>query len=93
MDGRNFFDQSIKTDFKTYVNIRKIATDQGDDYTIGCLLAYHYFKKYYSLITIYLSKQLKLDADPKVLQQINFTGNLDRAGNAIMYLIIEEKIF
>ena len=94
MDGINFFDQPIKTDFKTYINIRKIATDEGDDYTIGYLVAYHYFKKYYSLIAIYLSKQLKLDADPIVLQQINFTGNLDRAGNAIiMYLIIEEKIF
>ena len=36
IDGINFFDQSIKNDLKTFDNIRKIATGQGDDYTIGC---------------------------------------------------------
>ena len=36
--GRNFFDKSIKNDLKTYHNIRKIATSQGDDYTTGCSL-------------------------------------------------------
>ena len=35
-------------------------------------------KKYYQLIAIDLSKQQKLNADPKVIQQINFIGNLDR---------------
>ena len=86
--GRNFFDQPIKNDLKTYDNIRKITTGQGDDYTTGCLLDYTYFKKYYKLIAIYLSKQQKLDADPKAIQQINFTGNLDRAGASIMFFII-----
>ena len=38
IDGRYFFDQPIKSDLKTYDNIRKIATGQGDDYTTGCLL-------------------------------------------------------
>ena len=38
IDGRNFFDKPIRNDFKTYNNIRKIATGQGDDYTTGCLL-------------------------------------------------------
>ena len=38
IDGRNFFDQTIKNNLKTYDNIRKIAT--GDDYTAGCLLIY-----------------------------------------------------
>ena len=28
----------------TYDSIRKIATDQGDDYTTGCLQDYNYFK-------------------------------------------------
>ena len=46
VDGRNFFDQPIKNDLKTYNNIRKIATGQGDDYTTGCLLYYPYFKNY-----------------------------------------------
>ena len=36
IDGRNFFDQPIKNDLKTYDNIRKIATAQRDDYTTGC---------------------------------------------------------
>ena len=31
--GRNFFDQPINNNMKTYENIRKIATGQGDDYT------------------------------------------------------------
>ena len=45
INGRNFLDLPIKNDLKTYDNIRKIATGQGDDYTTGCLLDYHYFKK------------------------------------------------
>ena len=89
-DGRNFFDQPIKSDLKTYGNIREIATGQGDDYTTGCLLDYPYFKTYYKLIATDLSKQQKLNADPKAIQQINFTGNLDRAEGATMFFIIEE---
>ena len=50
IDRRNFFDQTIKNDLKTYDNIRNIATGQGDDYTNGCLLRYPYFKKHYKLI-------------------------------------------
>ena len=46
IDGKNFFDQPVKNDKVTYENIRKIAIDQGDDYTTGCLLDYTYFKKY-----------------------------------------------
>ena len=88
IDGKNFFDQPIKN--KTYENIRKIATGQGDDYTTGCLLDYIYFKNYYKMIAVDLSKQQALDADPKAIQQINFTANLDRAGNTRIYFILEE---
>ena len=38
IDGRNSFDQPIKNDMKTYENIQKITTGEGDDYTTGCLL-------------------------------------------------------
>ena len=38
IDGKNFFDQPINSDLKTYENIRKIATGQGDDYSTGSLL-------------------------------------------------------
>ena len=44
INGKSFSDQSINNSFKTYENIRKIATGQGDDYTTGCLLDYSYFK-------------------------------------------------
>ena len=37
------------------------------------------FKKNYNSNTIDLSKQQKLDANPKAMQQINYTGNLNRA--------------
>ena len=37
-----------------------------------------------------LSKQQALDADPRAIQQINFTANLDRAGNTRIYFILEE---
>ena len=42
------------------------------------------------MIAIDLSKQPKLDADPKAIQQINFTGNLTRGGGARMYFITEK---
>ena len=42
------------------------------------------------MITIDSSKQQALDADPKAIQQINFTANLDRAGNTRIYFILEE---
>ena len=67
IDGKNFFDQPIKNDKVTYENIRKNATGQGDDYKTGCLLDYIYFKKYYKMVAVDLSKQQALDADPKAI--------------------------
>ena len=40
------------------------------------------------MIAIDLSNQKALDTDPKAIQQINFTGNLDQAGNTTMFFII-----
>ena len=51
-----FFDQPIKNDKRTYENIRKIATGQGNDYTTSCLLDYASFKNYYKMIATELSK-------------------------------------
>ena len=73
-----------------YDNIRKIATGQCDGYTTGCLLDYPYCQKCYKLIAIDFSKQQNLDADPKSIQKINFTGILGRAEGATMFFIIEE---
>ena len=77
IDGRNIFDQPINSMSKTYESIRKIAIGKGDDYTTGCLLDYPYFKDNYKMIAMDLSKQQALDADPRKIQQINFTANLE----------------
>ena len=90
IDGKSFFDQLVENDKVTSGYIRKIATGEGDDYTTGCLLDYVYFKNYYKMIAVDLSKQQALDADPKAIQQISFTANLDRAGNKRFYFILEE---
>ena len=79
INGENFFDQPIKNNKVTYENIRKIATGQGDDYTSGCLLDYPYFKDSYKMIGVYLCRQEALDADPRAIQQINFTANFRRS--------------
>ena len=89
INGENFFDQPIKNNKVTYENIRNIATGQGDDYTTGCLLDYSYFADTYKMIVVDLSKQQTLDADPRAIQQINFTANLDRAGNTRAYFNLE----
>ena len=85
IDGKDFFDQPVKNNKITYENIRKIATGQGDDYTTDCLLDYIYFKDYYKMIAVDLSKQQALNADPKAIQQIDFTANLNRDENTRVY--------
>ena len=40
------------------------------------------------MIAIYLSKQQGLDADPKAIQKISFTGNLEQ--QAVILFIAEE---
>ena len=42
------------------------------------------------MIAIDLGTQQALDADPKAIQKINFTGTLDRGEGATMFFIIEE---
>ena len=42
------------------------------------------------MISIDLSKRKALDADPRSIQQISFTTNLDREGNTTMFFIIKE---
>ena len=52
------------------------------------MLDYRYFKENYKMIAIDLSKTL--DSDPRAIEQINFTSNLDRAGNRTLFFIIDE---
>ena len=70
IDGRNFYDKLINDKIKQYDEIRKISTGQGDDYTIGCLLDFVYFKNNYRLIAADLSKWKALDADSREIQQL-----------------------
>ena len=53
-------------------------------------ILYPYFKDSYKMIVVDLSKQQALDADPRAIQQISFTANLDAAGNTRIYFILEE---
>ena len=76
IDGRTSYDQPINDQIKKHNDIRKTETEQGDDYTTGCLLDYQYFKDHYQLIAVDLRKQKKLDADSRAIQQIEFYGML-----------------
>ena len=89
IDGKNVFDQPINSELKAYENIRKIATGKGDDYATGCLLDYSHFEKNYKMIAIDLSEQQVLD-DSRTIKEINFTANLDIAGNTTIFFITEE---
>ena len=85
IDGRNFFGQQINSIRHMKILEKLLLVNY---YTTGCLLDYPYFKENYKMIAIDLSRQNELDADPRAIQQINFTANLDRAGNTTS--IIEE---
>ena len=87
INGENFFNQPVKDNKVTYENIRKVAIGKRDDHTNGCLLDYPYFRDSYKMIAVDLSRQQALDADLRAIQQINFTANLDRAGNTRIYFI------
>ena len=63
IDSKNFFDQPINSELKTYENIRKVATGKGDDYATGCFSDYSYFKENCKMIAIDLRKQQAPDAD------------------------------
>ena len=79
IDERSVFDQPGKNDMRTYENIWKIRTGQGDYYTTVCLPDYPYFKKYCNMIAIYSGKEQALDADSKAIQIINFPEKLHLA--------------
>ena len=70
--------------------MRKISTGRGDDYTTGCLLDFAYFGKNYKIMAANLNQEKALDADPKAIEQIIFTGKTD---NAIRnYYVLEQTM-
>ena len=52
-----------KKDMRAYESSQKIATGERDDYATGYLLDYIYFKDYYKMIAIDLSKEQELSLD------------------------------
>ena len=89
-DERNFFDQQVKNDKRTYEDIQKTRNCQDDNCATGSL-QYHYYLKKHNMIVIDLGKQQKLEADPNAIQQINFIRNLDWVGNTTLFFIFEES--
>ena len=87
IDKLTFFDLPIKTEEEAYEKIIDIS--RNNEYTTGNLLDYDYFKKYYKLIAIDLSKQQVLQENEDLIQQINFIGRLEEAAN--VFIIIEKK--
>ena len=89
-DGKNvFLINLLKMICEHLIILEKLELVK--DMSNSFLLDYPYFKKHYKRIAIDLSKQQGLDADPKVMWQNNFTGNLDRDENPTIYFIIEES--
>ena len=86
-DKLAFFDLPIKTEEEAYE--KNIDISRNNEYTTGNLLDYDYFKKYYKLIAIDLSKQQVLQENEDLIQQINFIGRLTEAAN--VFVIIEKK--
>ena len=60
-EEQNVFDQPGTNNLRTYDNIQKNVTGQGDDCTAGCLLNYNYIDKHYKMISTDLSKQQSLN--------------------------------
>ena len=83
--GKSFFDLPVKNEKEAYEKL--IDVSNNNDYATDNLLGFAYFKKYYKLIAIDLSKQTKL----KDLQQIKFIGKLLRNNGATMFFIIENS--
>ena len=82
IDGKSFFDLSVKNGEEAYEKI--IDMSNNNDYTTGNLLNFAYFKENYKLIPIDLSKETKLK-DPK---QISFIGkHLNRHGATVFFII------
>ena len=89
IDGRLPINDLIKQ----FDEVRKVSTGYDDDYNTGSLLNYAYFKDYYKLIAVDLSKQKALDADLREIQQIVFQGVVGGDDNTKirLYTILEQS--
>ena len=58
-----------------------------------CVRLFLFQKKKYKLIAVDLSKQHALDVDPREIQQVNFTANLDRDDGETILVNKQKKLF
>ena len=63
IDRKNFFEYPEQNYQRTYNNIQKTMTGQGDDFTTSFLLDYVYFKNYFKMVSTDFNKKQALDAD------------------------------
>ena len=89
IDGRNFYDNPIKSDIEKYRELEKVMIGKGEDYTTGSLLDFDYFLKHYKLVAVDLSKQKELDADRRAIQQIEFKYMLQT--DSTIYWVLEKS--
>ena len=89
IDGRNFYDNPIESDIEKYRELKKVMIGKGEDYTAASLLDYDYFNKHYKLVAVDLSKQKEFDADPRVIQQIEFKYTLGT--DSTIYWVLEKS--
>ena len=87
IDGKLFFDLLVKNEEEAYEKIIEIG--RNSECNMGNLVDYEYFRKFYQLIAIDLSKQRELQENKDVREQIRFIGRLEE--EAMMFFIIEKK--
>ena len=58
-----------------------------------CVRLFLFQNKKYKLIAVDLSKQHALDVDPREIQQVNFTANLDRDDGETILVNKQKKLF
>ena len=90
INGKNFLDKPVNDVSRKYDDLRHLTNGHGDDYSTGSLFDYNYVKNIYKIIALDLSKQRDLDADPRAIQQINFTANVP-ANTELFYVLEKAK--
>ena len=93
IDGQNYFDQSVKNIRRMYNNILKIAIDQGDGYTTGCLVFYPYCNEHFKVITIYFMLIIRTRCCPGSNTENQFYGKsrLSWKNNNVCSLLKKQK--
>ena len=89
IDGRNFYDNPIKSEIEKYRELTKVMIGKGEENSTGSLFDFNYFNKHYKLVAVDLSKQKELHADPGAIQQIEFKYMVST--NSTIYWVLEKS--